>query len=78
VLFRSVVDLPVGSSLLLYTDGLVERRETPLEQRLEELGAVVAAGPKDPEAQLDHVVASMLGDRTGADDVALIGAWRRR
>jgi serine phosphatase RsbU (regulator of sigma subunit) len=74
----TVVDLPVGSSLLLYTDGLVERRETPLDRRLEELRAVVAAGPKDPEAQLDHVVASMLGDRTGADDVALIGAWRRR
>ena len=29
--------LPPGSSLLLYTDGLVERRDTPLEERLTEL-----------------------------------------
>ena len=33
--------LQPGSSLLLYTDGLVERRDTPLEERLDQLAAAV-------------------------------------
>ena len=34
--------LQPGSSLLLYTDGLVERRDTPLEERLDQLAAAGA------------------------------------
>ena len=34
---RRPATLPAGASLLLYTDGLVERRDEPLERRLDEL-----------------------------------------
>ena len=41
--------LPPGSSLLLYTDGLVERRDTPLEERLDELAEAAAAAGDELE-----------------------------
>ncbi|WP_307875316.1 PP2C family protein-serine/threonine phosphatase [Frankia nepalensis] len=37
------VDLPAGTRLLLYTDGLVERRDRPLDETMTELAARVAA-----------------------------------
>jgi PAS domain S-box-containing protein len=64
--------LPPGSSLLLYTDGLVERRDTPLEERLEEL-ANAAAGAGDELGELcEHVISVVLGDADPGDDVALL------
>src|SRR6185436_9098518 len=51
-----------GSTILLYTDGLVERRGEPLEAGLERLAATVAQGHE----QLEH-----LGD-AGNDDAALL------
>src|SRR5215213_114784 len=36
---EATAQLPQGSSLMLYTDGLVERRDTPLEERLDLLAA---------------------------------------
>jgi PAS domain S-box-containing protein len=65
-------ELPAGSLLFFYTDGLVERRGTPLLESLENLREVVAAGPADPEALCDHVRAALLGDRPPGDDVAFV------
>ena len=64
--------LPPGSTLMLYTDGLVERRDTPLDQRFSELAA--AAGGEDTElADLcDRVLSRVLGDGDPRDDVALL------
>ncbi|MFJ5265647.1 PP2C family protein-serine/threonine phosphatase [Streptomyces sp. NPDC088387] len=39
-----------GSRLLLITDGLIETRDTTLDERLELLAATSAAGPADPDA----------------------------
>ena len=41
-------ELPSGASLLLFTDGLVERRAEPLEVGLERLGAAAAAERAEP------------------------------
>ena len=66
-----VVDVPVGSTLLLYTDGLVERRDDDLDSGIERLRAraSVLAGP-DLAAGLESLVADAGG--AGSDDVALL------
>jgi PAS domain S-box-containing protein len=64
--------VPAGSLLFFYTDGLVERRGTPLLDSLEHLRQVVQAGPTEPEALCEHVRSSLLGDEPPRDDVAFI------
>ncbi|WP_448609381.1 SpoIIE family protein phosphatase [Geodermatophilus sp. URMC 60] len=59
--------------LLLYSDGLVERRDVPLPDRLDALCATVAAGG-EPEALLDDVLAAL--DPPDTDDVTLVGLGR--
>jgi PAS domain S-box-containing protein len=64
--------LPPGASLLLYTDGLVERRDTPLEERLTELAAAAATAGDELSELCEHVIAEVLGDADPGDDVALL------
>jgi anti-sigma regulatory factor (Ser/Thr protein kinase) len=64
--------LPSGSSLLLYTDGLVERRDVSLERRLEELALAAAAPEDDLERLCDRILGGVLGDPAPIDDVALL------
>jgi serine phosphatase RsbU (regulator of sigma subunit)/anti-sigma regulatory factor (Ser/Thr protein kinase) len=66
------VDIEKGSTLLLFTDGLVEVRGTSIEVRLDELRRIVEAGPNDPEDLCDAVLERMLGDHEPQDDVALL------
>ena len=61
-----------GSLVLLYTDGLVERRGTSITDGLDRLAQVAATAGRDPEAACDHVLRAMLGDEGPADDVALL------
>ncbi|MBO0692022.1 MAG: serine/threonine-protein phosphatase, partial [Acidimicrobiaceae bacterium] len=70
------VELPLGSLLLCFTDGLVERRDEPLDRQLERLCAATDAGP--PEAVCSAVVATLLGHATPQDDVAVLAAWRHQ
>jgi hypothetical protein len=56
--------------LCLYTDGLVERRDQPIDQGIAQLrGAVTTA---DPEAACAAVMAAMAGYSTHTDDIALL------
>ncbi|MEA2407347.1 MAG: hypothetical protein QOE69_1466 [Thermoleophilaceae bacterium] len=64
--------LPPGSTLLLYTDGLVERRDAPLEDRLEQLAAVAGEADTDLAGLCDHVLSKVLGDGDPGDDVAIL------
>lgn len=68
---QTSVTMPPGSVLALYTDGLVERRDSDLEERLAELGATIAEGPDALEPLADHVMARMTGGLSD-DDVALL------
>jgi anti-sigma regulatory factor (Ser/Thr protein kinase)/putative methionine-R-sulfoxide reductase with GAF domain len=66
-------DVPLGSLLLLYTDGLVERREEPLETGLERLRTIAAViGSSSPQAFCDAVLSGALEDGDQQDDAALI------
>jgi hypothetical protein len=64
--------LPPGSTLLLYTDGLVEGRHTAVSEGLERLCRVAETHAREPlEDFCDRVVADMTGTRS-TDDIALI------
>jgi anti-sigma regulatory factor (Ser/Thr protein kinase)/putative methionine-R-sulfoxide reductase with GAF domain len=67
-------EMPSRSVLLLYTDGLIERRTSPIADGLERLLAVVAAG--EPDAVCDDVIAAMIGGDDPSDDVAVLAARR--
>jgi serine phosphatase RsbU (regulator of sigma subunit) len=49
-----------GSSLVLYTDGLVERRGESLDVGLRRLAEAVTDGPDEPQALCEHVLAQLL------------------
>ncbi|MCX2948937.1 PP2C family protein-serine/threonine phosphatase [Lentzea sp. NEAU-D7] len=64
------VDVPPGSLIVLYTDGLVERRGQDLDAGLERLRRAVL--PMGPEAACIEVMATMVGDQPATDDIALV------
>jgi len=68
----SEVILEPGSTLIAYTDGLVERRGGDIDEGIETLGAMLASLPPDiePEPAASHLVATVSTDRD--DDIALL------
>jgi serine/threonine-protein kinase RsbW len=68
------VVLAPGDRLLLYTDGLVERRDRGLDVGIDLLAAEVATWGQAPlAAQVDAVTEAMLRDIETRDDVCLLG-----
>ncbi|MDH6121150.1 PAS domain S-box-containing protein [Kitasatospora sp. GAS204A] len=70
---HTAITLPFdpGSTLLLYTDGLIERRDRDIEQSLDALTALRF----DPDAPLEHLIDTALTGLTaghGEDDVAIL------
>jgi phosphoserine phosphatase RsbU/P len=66
----STLDFPPGAVLCLYTDGLVERRDQPIDQGIAQLRAAVTTA--DPEAACAAVMAAMAGYSPHTDDIALL------
>jgi PAS domain S-box-containing protein len=69
--------LPDDASLLLYTDGLVERRDEPLERRLDALAEAADRAEGALEGLCDAVLSGVLGQREPGDDVALLAVRPR-
>ncbi|MCS0634467.1 SpoIIE family protein phosphatase [Streptomyces sp. LP05-1] len=65
------VDLPEGALLALYTDGLVESRDHPLDEGLQAFRSALTDQPRALEDVCDHVL-STLDTRHGEDDIALL------
>jgi serine phosphatase RsbU (regulator of sigma subunit)/integral membrane sensor domain MASE1/anti-sigma regulatory factor (Ser/Thr protein kinase) len=70
-------ELVPGATLLLYTDGLVERRGVPITDGLAQLAdeaveSVETTPSLGLEALCDHLLAAMLDAQQVADDVALV------
>jgi PAS domain S-box-containing protein len=61
-----------GSSVVLYTDGLVERPGVIIDEGMSMLARVVNGAGSDPEALCDHLLASLVPDGGAPDDVALL------
>jgi sigma-B regulation protein RsbU (phosphoserine phosphatase) len=70
----TTVHLPVGSVLVFYTDGLVERRDDDLDHRLARLCTALDAD--HPETVCRTVMHDMIGSHTPEDDVAILAIRR--
>jgi serine phosphatase RsbU (regulator of sigma subunit) len=68
---QHTVELPVGSMLLLYTDGLVESRLRPVDVGMEAL-RVAARGLSDPEDLCEKALFSLGRDNAHDDDTAML------
>jgi serine phosphatase RsbU (regulator of sigma subunit) len=67
----TVISLQPGTSLVVFTDGLVERRGEDIRGGLERLRASASAGPSSPEALIDHLVKDLVSI-DNEDDVAVL------
>ncbi|MFE4665929.1 PP2C family protein-serine/threonine phosphatase [Streptomyces sp. NPDC056716] len=76
------VQAEAGETVLLYTDGLLQRTGDPVDRAFARLHAAAAGTPKaarrDPEALTDHVLRAVLPDgldaTDGAEDVVMLAA----
>jgi phosphoserine phosphatase RsbU/P len=66
----STLDFPPGAVLCLYTDGLVERRDQPIDHGIDKLRAAVTTA--EPEAGCASVMAAMANYSPHTDDIALL------
>ncbi|MGE3285638.1 MAG: SpoIIE family protein phosphatase [Pseudonocardia sp.] len=72
---EAATTLPAGAVLLLYTDGLVERRGEVIDDGLRRLRrAALAAMGAAPDRLIDEVLARVLHPAGPPDDVAVIAA----
>ncbi|MFF4942667.1 SpoIIE family protein phosphatase [Streptomyces rubiginosohelvolus] len=65
-------ELPVGSLLALFTDGLVEARDHDISHGLDTLGRVLADRSASLEELCDRAVSELVPGGTSADDTALL------
>ena len=65
---------PIGSRLVMFTDGLVERRDRPFDVGIAQVAGVLAALSEHvtPDELTDELIHTLMGDRDGEDDVAIV------
>ncbi|MGW7363178.1 SpoIIE family protein phosphatase [Streptomyces sp. NPDC054841] len=66
------LELPVGSLVALFTDGLVEARDRDIDKGLETLRRVLSEGANSLEELCDRVIRELLPGGTTTDDTALL------
>jgi serine phosphatase RsbU (regulator of sigma subunit)/DNA-binding response OmpR family regulator/anti-sigma regulatory factor (Ser/Thr protein kinase) len=69
-------ELPAGSTVLLYTDGLIERRGEPIDAGLARLRESLREAPEDLEQLCSHLLSRALSTAGTLDDVALLAVRR--
>jgi serine phosphatase RsbU (regulator of sigma subunit)/anti-sigma regulatory factor (Ser/Thr protein kinase) len=70
---QATATLPPGATLLLYTDGLVERRNQSLDKGIETAAVTTAERAEDhPDQVADHVTSTMTPAAGYDDDVAVL------
>ena len=73
---EATVALGPSSAVVLYTDGLIERRDQTLDTGLDRLLSVLSAVDLSTDVA-DAVMRPMMGRETRADDVCVLAAVRR-
>jgi GAF domain-containing protein/anti-sigma regulatory factor (Ser/Thr protein kinase) len=66
--------LEVGATVVLYTDGLVERRDATLDDGLERVRASAASVDAGPDTLIDHILRDAFAGAEREDDVAMLVA----
>ncbi len=76
---ESETEFPPGGLLVLYTDGLIERRGGDLQESLSTLAATISRMTltRDVQALCDRVLASAFTGHNKQDDLCLLLAQRR-
>ncbi|MBV8862052.1 MAG: SpoIIE family protein phosphatase [Mycobacterium sp.] len=74
---QECVVLPPGSTLMLYTDGLVERREASIDDGIARVTETVAAGMHRPVDGVADAVLSAMAPPAGYDDDIAIVVYRQ-
>ncbi len=69
---EGLAELDEGDVILLYTDGLVERRGTSLDDGLGRLASVASESDGDADELVDCVIEALIGGNDRADDVAVL------
>ncbi|MGD0558055.1 MAG: SpoIIE family protein phosphatase [Streptosporangiaceae bacterium] len=70
---QATATLPPGATLMLYTDGLIERRNQPLDKGIDAAAVTVAEHAEDhPDDVADHVMSAMTPATGYEDDVAVL------
>jgi PAS domain S-box-containing protein len=64
--------LGAGGTMVLYTDGLVERRGESLDDGLARLRDAAVSGPQEPRALCDYILRELLTDQRLHDDVTAV------
>jgi serine phosphatase RsbU (regulator of sigma subunit) len=74
VLTSDTAPFPRGSRLVVFTDGLVERRDRSFDTGLAQMATHLATLPAHirPEELIDSLLDALLGDKTPADDIAVL------
>ena len=72
----TTVGLKPGQTLLMFTDGLIERRDEDLEQSKKRLVDVCSTLPEGPEGLDLEALAVAMRDPTRDDDIAILAARR--
>ncbi|MFF4172384.1 SpoIIE family protein phosphatase [Streptomyces sp. NPDC001744] len=67
----TALELDPGQTLMLYTDGLVEKPGADLDEGLQWLSSLVRRGPADLQELADHLC-DVVAERGGEDDVAIL------
>ena len=72
---EEAVDIAPGATVVLYTDGLVERRAEPIDDGLARLAATAdASAAAAPVELVGRILAAVLPDGHNTDDVAVVAA----
>jgi len=68
------LEFPVGSTIVLYTDGLIERRGEPLDTGMERLSVAVARSGGGIDGLSGRLVRELVSESFHNDDVAVVCA----
>jgi anti-sigma regulatory factor (Ser/Thr protein kinase) len=74
---QASVKLPPGSTLMLYTDGLVERRDASIDDGIAQLGTTVERGIRSTVDDVADAALSELAPPGGYDDDIAVVVYRR-
>jgi PAS domain S-box-containing protein len=66
------LEIHPGATMVLYTDGLVERAGSHIDDGLAELAEVVRQAPTGPDDLCDHLMDALVPEGGAPDDVALL------
>jgi phosphoserine phosphatase RsbU/P len=73
----TMLDLVPGAVLCFFTDGLVERRDEPIDDGITRLCRTVSSGP--PDSVCVSIMQALVGSQYPGDDIALLVLrWQRK